>query len=401
MIVKISAGRAEGSILAPPSKSMAHRLLICAAFSEKSTVKGIEYSEDVLATLDCLRALGATVETDGDTVTLGGLSAERFPQNAELLCRESGSTLRFFIPICLLSESKITLRGSERLMERPQSVYEKICKEQGLTFCRDGQSIVVKGPLCAGEYSVAGDISSQFITGLMFALSCLSGDSVINIVGKTESRSYINLTLKALADFGVTVKESDGKYYIKGGQKFCSREITVEGDYSNAAFFDAFNVLGSEVFIEGLREDSLQGDRVYKQLFSRLGGSEEIDLSDCPDLAPVLFALSAYVGKTVFTGTRRLKIKESDRAEAMRDVLSSFGVRVDIAENSVTVWGGAITPPSEPIFGHNDHRIVMAAALLLSLTGGEIYGAEAVSKSLPNYFERLKSLGINIEVESL
>ncbi len=401
MIVKISAGRAEGSVSAPPSKSMAHRLLMCAAFSEGSTVAGVDFSEDVLATLDCLRTLGARVETTGDTVTLGGLDIDSVPENTELFCRESGSTLRFFIPICLLTGKKIKLLGSARLMERPQSVYEDICREQGILFDRSGDGITLCGKLRPGEYSVAGDVSSQFITGLMFALARLPGDSVIKLVGKCESRSYIDLTVKALADFGVTVLQNENEYLIKGGQSFCSRNLSVEGDYSNAAFFDALNLLGSKVRVTGLDPHSLQGDRVYKDLFSKLGGSEEIDLSDCPDLAPVLFALSAFVGKTVFVGTKRLKIKESDRAAAMKDVLSRFGVQVDIAENEVTVWGGKITAPKEPLPSFCDHRIVMSAAVLLTLTGGSITGAEAVNKSFPDFFKKLSSLGINIEVCSL
>ncbi len=399
MIVKIGKGRAEGTVSAPPSKSMAHRLLLCAAMSEKSTVRGIEYSEDVLATLDCLRALGARVETEGDSVTLGGLSLKT-AKGATLPCRESGSTLRFFIPLCLLSGNELTLTGSARLLERPQTVYEKICTEQGIKFQKTAHGITLCGKLCAGEYSVAGDISSQFITGLMFALCHLDGDSFIKIVGKTESRSYIDLTIKALADFGVTVTPREDGYFVAGGQKFLSRDITVEGDYSNAAFFDAFNLLGGNVTVTGLREDSLQGDRVYKKLFEKLG-KEEIDLSDCPDLAPILFSLSAKVGKTVFTGTRRLKIKESDRAEAMKQELAKLGVGVDIAENSVTVFGGKITAPTEPIDSHNDHRIVMSMAVLLSLVGGEIKGAEAVSKSLPDFFKMLNSLSLDTEVKTL
>lgn len=397
MIAEIKSSVASGTVLAPPSKSMAHRLLICGAFTEGSKITGIELSEDISATLDCLRALGATAEVKGDTVAVGGLSPKTI-KSATLACRESGSTLRFFLPLCLLSEGEKTLLGSRRLLERPQSVYEKICEEQGLLFSRKEDKIVVGGCLRAGEYRVRADISSQFITGLMLALSQMDKDSKIILEGKSESLSYIDLTVKAFADFGVNIEKTEFGYYIRGGQKFLPREITVEGDYSNAAFFDAFNHLGGKVTVNGLDENSLQGDRVYKKLFTLLGKGEDIDLSDCPDLAPVLFALSAVKGKTRFVGTRRLKIKESDRAAAMKSELARFGVRVDVEENSVTVWGGKITPPTDIICGHNDHRIVMATSLLCTLTGGKVSGAEAVGKSLPDFFARLSALNIDLEV---
>lgn len=397
MIVEIKPGIAKGVMNAPPSKSMAHRLLICGALSEKSTIKGIEFSEDISATLDCLRSLGTRVEVNGDSVTLGGLCPKNI-SNAVLPCRESGSTLRFFLPLCLLSEGEKILKGSERLLERPQEVYKEICVEQGLKFESTTEGIFVSGCLKSGEYRVRADISSQFVTGLMFALCTKESDSKITLVGKAESVSYIDLTIKALRDFGVAVEKSSDGYFIRGGQHFASREIVVEGDYSNAAFFDALNLLDGDVDVKGLDEASLQGDRVYKILFKKLGKDEEIDLSDCPDLAPVLFALASTKQKTVFTGTRRLKIKESDRAVAMQRELAKFGVKLEVEENEVTVYGGNLSAPTEIIYGHNDHRIVMATSLLCTVTGGKISGAEAVTKSLPDFFSRLSALNIKTEV---
>lgn len=397
MIVEIKPGIANGVLKAPPSKSMAHRLLICGAFSEKSTINGIEFSEDISATLDCLSSLGANVEINGDSVTLGGLSPEKIG-SAVLHCRESGSTLRFLLPLCLLSDGEKILKGSKRLLERPQDIYEEICKEQDLTFEKTEEGILVSGCLKAGEYHVRADVSSQFITGLIFALSTKKTESKITLVGKAESVSYIDLTLKALKDFGVTVEKCPDGYFIRGGQTFVSRNIDVEGDYSNSAFFDALNLVGGNVTVVGLDENSRQGDRVYNILFSKLGKNEEIDLSDCPDLAPVLFALASTKEKTVFVGTRRLKIKESDRATAMQRELSKFGVKVDVEENKVTVYGGRLATPTEIICGHNDHRIVMAISLLCTVTGGKISGAEAVTKSLPDFFSRLSGLNIKIEV---
>ncbi len=397
MRIKIYKGTAAGTMIAPPSKSMAHRLLICGAMTEKSSVSGIEFSEDICATIDCLKALGAKIEIIGDRVEVGGLNPAKFPENAELFCRESGSTLRFFIPLCLLSGKEIKLFGSERLLSRPQEVYEELCREKGFSFINDGKKITLKGSLGAGEYLVRGDVSSQFITGLIFALS-LCGGGKIKLKGKTESGSYIELTKKALAEFGIDITLGENEIIVPAGAVFQNRDIAVEGDYSNAAFFDALNVFGGEVELLGLDECSLQGDRVYSEIFAE--DTPEYDLSDCPDLAPIAFAVAAYKGGGHFSGTHRLKIKESDRAEAMRKELEKFGIKLTIGENEVSV-SGKLTPPTTVLAGHNDHRIVMALAVLSTLTGGVIEGAEAAAKSLPDFFSRLASLGIKTEVETV
>ena len=398
MRIKIYPGRASGTVAAPPSKSMAHRLLLCGAMTEKSTIKNIELSEDILATLDCLRALGAVVEMADGGITVGGLRPERFPEEASLYCRESGSTLRFFIPICLLCGRKINLFGSERLLSRPQSVYEEICEENGFLFSRDGEKITLCGNLAAGDYTVRGDISSQFITGLIFALYLSGGRSRIKIKERCESRSYIDLTGKAFRDFGADIEFADGEIKINGEKRLENRTLSVEGDYSNAAFFEALNLFGGSVEITGLAADSLQGDRVYSEIFKQ--EKPCYDLSDCPDLGPIAFAVAAYLGGGAFSGTRRLKIKESDRAEAMKAELKKLGITVEVMENEVKI-AGELTPPLEPLYGHNDHRIVMALAVLLTVTGGVIEGAEAVAKSLPDFFRRLSALKVKTEVESL
>lgn len=400
MIATIEKNRAVGKVVAPPSKSMGHRNLICAAFSQKSTVRGVDFSQDIKATLTCLEALGANVEIDGDTVTLGGLGINPIKEKS-LYCNESGSTLRFMIPICLLEDYSLTLTGSQRLFERPNKIYEDICKSQNLMFEQDGNSIKVKGKLKSGDFVIPGNISSQFITGLMFVLPLLDGDSTITLTGKTESRSYISLTIKALSDFGIEVKQTkEDTYYIKGGQRYLNRDVKVEGDYSNAAFFSAFNYIGGEVEIEGLDETSLQGDKVYEKYFPLLAKEKaRLDISDCPDLAPILFALSAAKHGGIFDGTKRLKIKESDRAEAMKEELSKFGINVKVEENRVEVEKGELITPKVLLHGHNDHRIVMALSVLCSLTGGSIDDAESVRKSFPDFFERLSQTGIKSEVK--
>ncbi len=398
MRVTVKKGVAKGSVVAPPSKSMAHRSLICGAFSKESKISGIHMSKDVEATLSCLSGLGARVKVCGDVVSIGGLDFSRSPCEKSLFANESGSTLRFLIPICLLFEDEITIKGTNRLFERSLAIYEDLCSEKGLGFKLFDDGVSLKGPLQSGEFEVRGDVSSQFISGLLFALPHCTGDSIIKIKGQLESESYIDLTIGALRDFGVHIERPDDKtFLVRGSQKFESLEAEVEGDYSNAAFFEALNHIGGSVKIEGLKPDSMQGDRVYAALFPKIKNKDfPIDISDCPDLAPILFAYSAYCGEGEFVGTRRLKIKESDRAEAMKAELSKMGADVTVDENSVTISCKAISAPREMISGHNDHRIVMSMAILGTLTGATIDGAEAVSKSFPDFFSRLESLGIEV-----
>ncbi len=398
----VRPGIARGTVAAPPSKSMAHRLLICAALADgESVVRGIDPSEDVLATADCLSALGASVSREGTTVRIRGCNP-RNAASAVLRCRESGSTLRFMIPLCLLSGSPMRLEGSKTLLSRPLSVYEDLCREQGLICDRSDGSLRVQGRLTPGKYDIPGGISSQFITGLLFALPFLPESSRIRLIPPVESRSYLALTLLALHDAGVSVSWADeNTLVIPGNAAYRPQNTEVEGDYSNAAFFEALNCAGGSVTVTGLRTDSLQGDRVYREYFSRLtAGPTELDLTDCPDLAPVLFAAAALCRGASFTGTRRLRYKESDRGAAMAQEMAKFGVTLILEENRITVPAAALHAPSEALDSHNDHRIAMALSLLCTRTGGELLGAEAVRKSFPDYWDRLRSLGIDVTLSA-
>ena len=271
---------------------------------------------------------------------------------------------------------------------------------QKIGFENNGRKIELNGRIQAGHYEIRGDISSQFVSGLLFALPLLENDSEIHLIPPVESRSYIDLTLSALEMFGVRIEWKDETtLFIRGEQKYEGREITVEGDYSNAAFFDALACLGHEVEVEGLKEDSLQGDRVYREYFPLLEKEgSSLELGDCPDLGPVLFALAAAKHGGSFTGTRRLRIKESDRAQAMKEELAKFGISVEVGDDFVKVDSTGFHKPEEVLYGHNDHRIVMSLAVLLTLTGGTIEGAEAVRKSMPDFFEKIKSLGTKVEL---
>ncbi len=398
MKVLIQKSTAKGRVQAPPSKSLAHRMLICGALSGNSQIENLSASNDIAATVSCLKAMGAAVDFDGKTAKLGGLVPQDIPAGTKLFCDESGSTLRFLLPICLLVGKKITLTGSMRLFERPLSVYEQICHNQGILFEKSDSGVTVCGKLNPGAYHIPGNISSQFITGLLFALPLLCGDSTLTITGNFESASYIDLTLYALKTFGVDIQRKDNMFYIPGNQTYQNAAVSIEADCSNAAFLQGFNLLGGAVEVCGLNKNSLQGDRVYTDMFHALAnGKKDFDLSDCPDLAPVLFAMAAYCGGAEFTGTARLKIKESDRASAMAQELLKFGIQTTVRENSVTIHAGQLQPPQASLYGHNDHRIVMALSLLCTVTGGEIKGAQAVAKSYPDFFETIEKLGIEIQ----
>ena len=399
MRVRIYPSRAKGSVSAPSSKSMAHRALVAAALAKgESRICGVSNCEDVGATLDCLCALGVNCRLDANTVLVQGADFTK-SKSTILPCRESGSTMRFLLPLCLLSSNEITLTGEPSLLCRPMTVYQNLCAEHDLFFLQTEKGIIVKGPLSAGEYTLPGDVSSQFISGMLFALTQVEGDSILHILPPIESRSYIEMTLEVLTSFGADVKWiNDTTLRVSGSKPMNAQIVTVEGDYSNAAFLSAFNVLGGDVEVNGLNPASLQGDRIYFEHFASLNkGFAAISLSDCPDLAPVLFTLAAAGKGGHFTNTRRLAIKESNRAEAMATELRKFGAEVDVRENEVIITPTALYAPKELLNGHNDHRIVMSLTVLASLVGGIIEGAEAVTKSFPDFFERITSLGIQVE----
>jgi 3-phosphoshikimate 1-carboxyvinyltransferase len=393
MTVSIKKGKAGGEIKAPPSKSFAHRQIICAALSGgKSSVGNICDSDDISATVDCARSLGAEITVEHDTAYIkpGGVVKN------ELFCRQSGSTIRFFIPVCLAAGGEFMLHGDKRLLQRPFEAYKDLCAAQGVIFEQTEEYIRVKGKLDLSDVTVSGAVSSQFITGLMLAAPLSGKDSVIHIKPPFVSRPYVDITAAVMADFGVTaVFEDEYTLKIKGGS-YKPADVIAEGDWSNGAFLYALNALGGDVTVTGLNENSPQGDRVIlKQLEALKNGCAEIDITDCPDNAPILTAVAAANNGCTLYGTSRLKIKESDRGAAMAEELSKFGVKVEVYDDKITVSHG-LKKPKEKLFGHNDHRIVMSCACLLTLTGGQIDGAEAVNKSYPGFFKDISSLGIKI-----
>lgn len=400
MTVNIKPSKLQGKVTAPSSKSMCHRLLICAGLSEgESKINNVLFSEDILASLDCLRTMGAHIKTDGDSVTVVGTLPKR-SLGGEYKCRESGSTLRFFMPLSMLGKGQSLFTGYGRLMERPMTVYEDICRDKNIPYNKAPDGISVGSGLSHGRFSVPGNISSQFISGLLFALPLCDGDSEIELTGNIESRSYIDMTLMAMSLFDVTVQwKNDNILFIKGNQQYKSRCLTVEGDYSNAAFLDAFNLVGSDIEVLGLDENTLQGDSVYKEYFRLLRqGTPTLDIKNCPDLAPILMTLAVANNGCKLINTARLKIKESDRGVVMSEELSKFGADIKVAYNEITINKAELYIPKDDLYCHNDHRVVMSLAVLASVYGGRLKGAEAVKKSFPDFFEKVKALGMEVSI---
>ena len=408
MDIQITPRHLSGTVTPPPSKSMAHRLLIAAALgSGISTVRGVAMSQDVEATLRCLTALGGRWrETAPGTLEITGIGGRRSTPGTALPhldCGESGSTLRFFLPIALAVAGGGVFTGQGRLMARPQGPYLDLFREKGI-FCEqtDG-TLTVRGTLEPGEYHLPGNVSSQFFTGLLFALPLLDGPSTIVPTTAVESWDYILMTLDALTGAGVTAAEphTPGEAFRVCPSAYQPFDRTVEADWSQAAFWYAAIALGSQLELTGLNAFSVQGDMAVVPHFLRLTqpGDQEIDVSGIPDLLPPLAVMAAVrSGTTRFVNAARLRMKESDRLETTAALLTTLGVSAQAGPDFLTVQGGAITGGT--VDGANDHRIVMAAAIAATASSSPvtIRGAEAVKKSYPDFWEVYQSLGGVIHV---
>ena len=401
MIVKINKSVANGILKAPPSKSYAHRLLISSSLSkENSTISNVELSNDIIATINCLKALGKKIEYNKDNKTVYISHEYNFNElNDEIIldAYESGSTYRFLIPISLLSGKKVIFKGTERLIQRGIGEYENIFKTQNIEIEKYSNYIILKGTLKPGVFELKGNISSQFITGLLFTLPLLNGDSKIILTTNLESKNYVDITIDVLKKSGIFITEIENGYEIKGNQIYKPLNMSVEGDHSNAAFLDAFNYIGGKLELSGLNENSYQGDKVYKEFFEKLSKSyETIDISNCIDLGPILFCFASLMHGGHFVKTSRLKIKESNRIEAVKVELEKFGIEVIELEDEVFINNKNLHAPNDILYGQNDHRVVMSMSVMASYFGGTIIGCEAVRKSYPNFFEDLKKVGIEV-----
>ncbi|MBQ1410711.1 MAG: 3-phosphoshikimate 1-carboxyvinyltransferase [Oscillospiraceae bacterium] len=400
MELLIQQSQASGTVTAPPSKGMAHRQLISAALgSEVRAVDNLDWSEDILATLDCLQALGACVERKETGVQIGGLDPFANGAPLTLPCRESGSTLRFLLPLALLSGREVTFLGTPRLLERPLEPYERICAQQRLFYDRQADRLTVRGPLRPDEFEIQGDLSSQFVSGLFFALPFLSAPSRVTILPPVESRPYIDMTMAVLRNFGIRiVGVGNDKYHIPAKQKYRPHPVKVEGDWSSAAYLQALNFLGGNVRLLGLDPLSPQGDKAFDSYLKGMRGKKPtLNISDTPDLGPILMAVAAAGHGVTLEGTHRLQYKESDRGAVMAQELEKFGIQAVVDENRIWVEDGVLRTPTEPLDSHGDHRIAMALAVLLTLVGGRLCDAEAVGKSWPGFYETLQGLGIVIQ----
>ena len=419
MRVKIYPSKCSGEIKIPSSKSMGHRAIICASLANgKSIISNLDYSDDILATIDGMRKLGANIQCEKDRLIIEGI--ENFDSLKENIidCNESGSTLRFFIPIFSLTEEKISFIGKNRLLKRPQKIYEKIFKEQNLYYFQDEDKIEIEGKIKAKEYFIDGNISSQFISGLLFTLPLLEENSIININPPFESASYIDLTMEVLKEFGITInKVTPLRFEIQGGQKYIAKDYKVEGDFSQLAFFAVLGALNNNLKCIGVNLNSKQGDKAIIDILKKSGVKIEeieegylihkgkvkgceIDLGDCPDLGPILNVLAMYgEGEFKIFNAGRLRLKESDRISAMEEELKKIGVEIETTEDEIKILGKKNYLGNIEVFGHKDHRIVMSLAIAGTMLEKPIIidGAEAVEKSYPKFFQDLESLNIKIE----
>ena len=392
MDITISPRRLRGDLTVIPSKSQAHRLLICAAFSDKPTLlQCAETNRDIEATADCLTALGAKILRTDSGYTVFPVKA--VPEQAELHCRESGSTLRFLLPVAgaLGVDALFTMEG--RLPRRPLSPLWEEMERMGCTLTRPtSDTIRCTGKLRPGAYRIDGGISSQYITGLLLALSLLGSGSQLEITGKAESRPYIEMTKAAISLFGGDPDHPGEKRFHSPGA------VSVEGDWSNGAFFLAANELGSCLNLHGLDPDSPQGDRAVLGILPLLrSGAPRVSAADIPDLVPILSVAAASNHGAVFTDIRRLRMKESDRVASVMAMLKSLGGRAEADDNTLTVFPSGFTGGVVDSF--NDHRIAMSAAIAATVCTGPVtvLGAECVSKSYPGFWEEYRRLGGNYE----
>ncbi len=411
--IMLFPGNLNGEIKAPPSKSLSHRAIICASLSKgKSVIKNIIYSEDITATINALELIGAKFEKTNDSLTVYGVKKIKTPAQ-DVDCNESGSTLRFLIPLFSLSDKEVIFTGKKSLISRPQSIYQEIFDNDGNIFTINNNRITIKGSVKARTYTLKGNVSSQFFSGLMFALPLLEEDSTIYIDGLLESKSYIDLTIAILEEYGIKIVELEHGYFIEGNQSYEAYNYTVEGDYSQASFFLVGGAISGLVNVTDLLHDSKQGDiaiiEFLKQMkskviymengyitdFSEMYGTT-IDLADCPDLGPIITLLACLSeGKSRIINISRLRLKESDRVKSTVSTLKALGANIKSTKNEIVVIGKSSLSGGVTVDSFNDHRIAMMVSIAALKCEKEVIltNVNAVSKSYPNFLKDYKSLG--------
>ena len=421
--LKIYPSNLKGEVKIPPSKSMAHRAIICAALSDGlCIIENIDYSDDIIATIDAMNSLGAKIVKHKDYIeVIGAYGSDEKPQETRIIdCNESGSTLRFLVPISLLFKGSSKFIGRGNLGKRPLTTYYNIFERQGIEYSYEegNLNLVINGELNPGTFEVEGNVSSQFITGLLFTLPLLKEDSKIIITTEMESKGYIDLTLRAMSDFGVEIINNNYReFIIKGNQKYNARNYRVEGDYSQAAFFLCADSLGNDVLCKDLDLNSLQGDKEVIDILERMNvvfnandigvkgttngelASTVIDGSQCPDIIPVLTSVAALTkGTTEIINAGRLRIKECDRLAAVTSELNKLGAKIIEKEDGLVVTGVEKLQGGVEVWSHKDHRIAMTLAIASTRCEEPIVikDYECIAKSYPKFFEDFKALGGNV-----
>ena len=397
----------NGTVIVPPSKSMAHRAVICASLAAgRSTIKNIQLSDDILATIEGMRSFGAIISYDDQTLTIDGIRNGAAQESRTINCNESGSTLRFLIPLATLFTGETHFIGQGHLGKRPLEPYQELFEAQSLHYkqaATENLQLSVAGPLTSGIYEMRGDISSQFITGMLLTLPLLTEDSILKITTHLESKCYIDLTLSVLQSFGIVIEqdETGQEYRIKGQQAYTARDYTVEGDYSQAAFWLSANALGNELLVNGLDSDSLQGDQAIVSILATVnGGSNDseriIDGAQVPDIIPVVALVAALSkGKTKIINLERLRIKESDRLVATQKELTALGAQIEIVGDSLLIEGVSELSGGQEVWSHKDHRMAMMLAIASTVCQEPIHikDTDCVKKSYPNFWETFQQLG--------
>ncbi|GEQ20483.1 MAG: 3-phosphoshikimate 1-carboxyvinyltransferase [Clostridium butyricum] len=421
---KVYPKKLKGEVKIPPSKSMAHRAVICAALSDGTCkVSNIDFSDDIIATVEAMKSLGAVIEKKDDYLEVIGIKSPQNKLNNStnderiIDCNESGSTLRFLVPIAALFEGVNKFVGRGNLGKRPLDTYYEIFDNQGIKYSyKEGiLDLKTEGKLKCGEFKVKGNISSQFITGLLFTLPLLDGDSKITITTELESKGYIDLTLSAMRDFGIEIINNNyEEFIIKGNQNYKSIDYRVEGDYSQAAFFLCADAVLNEVVVNDLNLNSLQGDKEVIDILERMGvnikengkgiigtvdkklKSTIIDGSQCPDIIPVVsLAASLCDGTTEVINAGRLRIKECDRLAAVTSELNKLGAKITEKEDGLIIEGVSKLKGGCTVWSHKDHRIAMTLAIASTICEEPIIikDYECVTKSYPEFWNDFISLG--------
>lgn len=422
MDVRIYPSIASGKIIIPPSKSISHRALIAAALScGQSTLKNILMCDDIKATINGLESLGATFDIKDDVIKVVGIDNFNQLKSTNINCLESGSSLRFLIPIYSLTNQTIIFTGQNRLLERPQSIYQDIFNKQGLIYETNKDHIKIKGAIKPDTFHINGEISSQFISGLLFILPLLNEDSYIIIDNNFESKSYVDLTIDTLKAFNIKIEYvSNNKLYIKANQTYKPCNYEIEADYSQAAFYAVLASINNDLTLLNVKDKSIQGDyEIFniinsfniKTIFNKDKISikksdyqvHDIDLNNIPDLGPILCVLIAYSKqKATLYNALRLRYKESDRIQSMESELSKLNIDIKSSDDSITIYNKCNSINNNVLSSHKDHRILMSLCILATTLNHEVVikDIECINKSYPNFFKDLESINIKLEIIS-